>query len=60
MIKVYSWNGTGKPKFLGTDSIENFEKILDKTQMCRGTMTRGMFSIIGQENHVFYVDVITD
>lgn len=60
MIKVYSWNGTGALRFLGTDSIENFEKILDRTELCGGTMTRDMFSIIGQENHVFYVYVVTD
>lgn len=60
MIKVYSWNGTGKVEYLGTDTIANFEKMRDRTQMCRGTMTRGFFSIFGQYNHVFYVEVVTN
>lgn len=60
MISVYAWDGVHKVEFLGTDTIENFEKIRSRTMACGGTMTRDAFNIEGHEDHVFWAFVIND
>lgn len=53
MIHVYATDGIHKAFELGTDTIENFEKVRNQTRACNSTILRGFFSIEGHEDHVF-------